>query len=339
VKESIILCYHHIVEAIPADPLDILNRFRVYVEARRFRQQMEILARRYSIVPLDQFLTRLAAGTPRGGLAAVTLDDGYADNYWFAFPILERLGVPATIFLATGYIEHQVPFWWDRLSGFFCAKAGGTLSASASLGSVELRTPDHLRRAHFALRERLCALDGAARNRLLDTLGAESGPSGSRPLTWREVSTMSRRGVGFGAHSEWHSSLIALPPPQLREDITASRDRIAVHLGGEPTAFAYPHGDVDARVRNEVAAAGFLGSVTIRPEMCTATCDRYLLPRVSVGNHNRTNFARLLDTLEGAAHNAHAPTVTALKRILPGPVWSAGRRVSRALGSIRRNAH
>ncbi|HKV44144.1 MAG TPA: polysaccharide deacetylase family protein [bacterium] len=342
-RGSVILCYHHIVEAIPADPLDILNRFHVYVEARRFRQQMEILARRYSIVPLDEILTRLADGTLRAGLAAVTLDDGYADNYSVAFPLLERLGVPATIFLATGYIEHGLPFWWDRLSWHFCAKAGGVLSVPPLLGGrgMDLRTRDTMRQGHFELRERLRALDGSARNHLLDALGAGNGPPGSRPLAWHEVSTMRRRGVGFGAHSEWHSSLVALSPQDLREEIGASRDHIAVHLGDEPTIFAYPYGNVDARVSGAVAAAGFLGSVTTRSAVCAAASDRFLLPRISVGNCSRTRFARILDTIEESTHehHAHIPAVAALKRVLPGPVWTAGRHVSRALRSIHHDGN
>ena len=43
------------------------------------------------------------------------LDDGYRDNFVCAFPILKQLGIPATIFLATGYVDSgQLP-WYDQV--------------------------------------------------------------------------------------------------------------------------------------------------------------------------------------------------------------------------------
>lgn len=45
----------------------------------------------------------------------VTFDDGYMDNFTNALPILQQMGIPATIFLTTGNIDTCEEFWWDEL--------------------------------------------------------------------------------------------------------------------------------------------------------------------------------------------------------------------------------
>lgn len=78
-----------------------------------FRQQMEYLKRRYSVVPLEEAV--LAGSTlPRPArLVAITFDDGYQDNATIAAPILRSLGLPACFFVATDMIGSLQPFPHD----------------------------------------------------------------------------------------------------------------------------------------------------------------------------------------------------------------------------------
>ena len=320
-----ILCYHHIVEVDPPDPLGVY-RFRSQVETRRFEQQMEVLARRYSIVPLHTLLAKLTSGILRAGLAAVTFDDGYADNYEVGFPTLRRLGIPATIYLTTGYIDSGMPFWMDRLAWLLSRHAGEVLSVSPELGgdNIDLSSRERVVEIHFKLRERLRTLDRVGRERFLNAVSPESPPpSVGRPLTWEGASEMQRQGVSFGAHSQWHSSLVALANPVLKNEIEASRDRIIARLGSRPVTFAYPYGHVDERVSRAVEVAGFLGAVTVRPELCSGASPRYLLPRVQVGNWDRDTFTKTLDTLGNKPNHIGS----LLKCVLPPSVWPAGRRI------------
>jgi peptidoglycan/xylan/chitin deacetylase (PgdA/CDA1 family) len=45
----------------------------------------------------------------------VTFDDGYADNLHHAKPLLERYGIPATVFVTSDYIGQEHEFWGDKL--------------------------------------------------------------------------------------------------------------------------------------------------------------------------------------------------------------------------------
>jgi peptidoglycan/xylan/chitin deacetylase (PgdA/CDA1 family) len=71
----------------------------------------------FDVVPLSRFVARLAAGESVGGMLVITHDDGYLDNYEHAAPILSKLGLPATFFVSTRFIESDIVPWWDADEG------------------------------------------------------------------------------------------------------------------------------------------------------------------------------------------------------------------------------
>jgi peptidoglycan/xylan/chitin deacetylase (PgdA/CDA1 family) len=84
------------------------------VPSRLFDEQMSYLKARYNVVSPDDVLADLSGGEPLPPRAAMlTFDDGYADVFEQAYPILERYGLPAALFLATDFIDQDVPFPHD----------------------------------------------------------------------------------------------------------------------------------------------------------------------------------------------------------------------------------
>jgi peptidoglycan/xylan/chitin deacetylase (PgdA/CDA1 family) len=95
-----ILSYHSIGDH-PADPYAVTTG--------DFANQMAYLAERFTVLSMDQLADRLGEEKPLPPRAvAVTLDDGYRDSYTQAYPILARLGIPATIFLPVGFMGSHV---------------------------------------------------------------------------------------------------------------------------------------------------------------------------------------------------------------------------------------
>jgi peptidoglycan/xylan/chitin deacetylase (PgdA/CDA1 family) len=70
--------------------------------------------RRFAVIPLGEMVTRLERGQPLAGTLAITFDDGYRDNHDLAAPILRDLGLPATFFIVSDFIESEVVPWWDE---------------------------------------------------------------------------------------------------------------------------------------------------------------------------------------------------------------------------------
>ena len=104
----IILCYHRIFE--PETDPHLLS-----VSPAHFREQLEVVKRMAEPLSLDGLSVVPDRGAfPRRGVI-ITFDDGYLDNLENALPILRAAEVPATIYIATGYIGSNREFWWDDL--------------------------------------------------------------------------------------------------------------------------------------------------------------------------------------------------------------------------------
>jgi peptidoglycan/xylan/chitin deacetylase (PgdA/CDA1 family) len=111
---GLILCYHNVVA--PGD--DQIGGPGLHIACDRFEQQMRWLAAHYDVVSLREFSTRLTGRrTARRAMAAVTFDDGYAGVFRYAFPVLDMLGIPATVFLVARAVGGAGGFSWDGDTG------------------------------------------------------------------------------------------------------------------------------------------------------------------------------------------------------------------------------
>lgn len=114
-----ILTYHRVVDLVQGVAPPEHN-----VTPGRFRHQLEgMQARGYEFWSLDRLLSAVQAGNElHDRIAVVTFDDGYESVYLNAFPILKELGIPATVFVATKYLDGQDPFFFDDWGSSFRAQ-------------------------------------------------------------------------------------------------------------------------------------------------------------------------------------------------------------------------
>lgn len=106
IRPALVLAYHGLGQ-LPR----VLDPHNQMVPPEQFEQHVRSLQRRrYNFVTLSDFVTRLRAGEPLRGVCALTFDDGFADHATVLLPLLERLAVPATVFVCPGLLGQPHPF-------------------------------------------------------------------------------------------------------------------------------------------------------------------------------------------------------------------------------------
>jgi len=273
-----ILIYHRVVPE--PDPL-----FPEQVCAKEFDRQLAVLGRWFAVLPLGEAVARLRGGTLPIRAACVTFDDGYADNAAVALPILLRRGIPATFFLATGFIDGG-RMWNDSVIETFRRARGDVLDARCigldqlSVSTIELR--------RLAIDRALAALKYLPleeRQRRVEELGAgasEKLPSGLM-MTEEQVRQLHSSDMEIGAHTVTHPILARVDPERAGGEIRDSKNRLEAITGTPVTLFAYPNGKPGLDYRREhvdmVRELGFEAAVSTAWGVAHAASDPFQLPR------------------------------------------------------------
>ncbi|MGH7415885.1 MAG: polysaccharide deacetylase family protein [Candidatus Rokuibacteriota bacterium] len=232
---------------------------------------MRHVAEHYVVLPVEELAECARRGRVPKRALALTFDDGYRDTLTHAAPILARHALPATVFLATGYIGTSEMPWYDLLAlGFKTTSERGVEIAPGrilSLGS----TGERLSALQTALMH-LKRLPDVDRQKALGRLLGVLRPSGSQRLKrvmldWEEADALRGLGFSIGAHTIDHPIMSRVAPEAAWGQIHGSKMDIERHLGVSVRAFAYPNGgsdDYDSTTVDLVARAGFSCAVTTR---------------------------------------------------------------------------
>lgn len=288
-----ILAYHRVLDTVEPSGFRFDPEL-ISASSDAFRQQLAIVKRRFAPMRFDELIDCLDRGRPVPRRAVlITFDDGYDDNYRYAWPILRDAGLSAMFFVSTGHIDSGRPYAYDWLVHMLCTTRAARLQAP-ELG-LDLALPDHLcaRRALAAdVLDRIKALDAEAQQALIDRLQRDwsipsrDGHPDCRPMTWAQLREMHASGMEVGSHGVDHRMLARMPPAAMREELSVSKRTIERELGAEAQVISYPVGGVDAYNPDVVAAVREAGyrvacSYLAGPESLRAD-SRYDMRRIPV---------------------------------------------------------
>jgi len=261
----LILGYHRVVED-GADQAECLPG--MVISQRSLRAQLEWVARRCRIVSLDELGAHLEDGGSGAGLAAITFDDGYRDVYEHGLPLLERMGLPAAVFVVTGSLSTGTPLLHDRLYQIVSEAARTRRPLPPPLAALLPRAGGSRARSPLATTRALLASAPAARLLcLLDDASSEGGwqppPRALDPVDWHTLLQLQRAGITIGSHTHSHALLASEDTASVCDELQRSRRELVAGLGTEVDHFAYPDGSFNAHVVRAVAAAGYRFAYTI----------------------------------------------------------------------------
>jgi len=246
---------------------------------RGMARQLTALSKLASVVPLTWALERLHNGVklpPRA--VALTFDDGYADTLTLAVPLLERLRLPATLFLVPEFPSRTARPWWENLA-FAVTKATTAgfewEGASYSLVDTPARS-NALSRLTRSLQFRPGAARRVAMTEVLERLGP-TPPAPELMMDWDGARELARRGFDIQSHTMAHAVLAQETAKEQQRDLRMAREALERETGTEITSIAYPHGTAahyDAATLESARAAGYRWGITTREGFTCADTPR-----------------------------------------------------------------
>lgn len=292
-----ILIFHRVL-AQP-DPL-----FPDLPDVATFEARMRWVRDWFNVLPLAQAIERLGSGTIPARALAITFDDGYADNEELAAPILKRLGLTATFFVATGFLRGTC-MWNDQVIEAIRGCEAELIDLSAlGMACHSLATLDARRDTIGALLTGIKHLEPARRQAVTDQIVAAAGARPSLGLMMRPEQVRSLRALGMsvGAHTVTHPILTRLSPLAALAEMRDSKDELERILGEPVELFAYPNGVPAQDYAQEHAAmareCGFAAAVSTAWGAASIRSDRFQLPRFTPWDRTRFRYgARLLANL------------------------------------------
>jgi peptidoglycan/xylan/chitin deacetylase (PgdA/CDA1 family) len=273
-----VLIYHRVMAA--PDPLRPGEPTAAEFEAR-----MRWLKARFNAIPLADAVAGLKAGKLPARPLAITFDDGYRDNHDLAAPILAKLGLPATFFVATGYLDGGIMFNDAVIEAVRKARGDALDLGTAGLDTYSLQTLDDRRRAIAAILGTLKPRPPRERGELAERIAAAAGATLPRDLMMSsdQVAALHRSGMTVGAHTATHPILARTDAATARNEIEAGRRCLETITGARVGLFAYPNGKPGADYVAEhvamVRELGFDGAVSTAWGAAAPGDDPYQIPR------------------------------------------------------------
>jgi peptidoglycan/xylan/chitin deacetylase (PgdA/CDA1 family) len=284
-----VLIFHRVLKA--PDPL-----FPGEADAARFDQILSWIDQWFTVLPLGEAVTLLQAGNLPPNALCITFDDGYADNYEVALPILLRHNMTATFFVASAYLDGG-RMWNDTVIEAIRRCSRDSLDLSAiGLGTFDLATPVERRRAIDAA---LTALKHRAPEERGRLAGAVAEVANARlpddlMMTAGQVRSLHREGMTIGAHTRTHPILAVLEEQAARDEIAGGRQDLEDIIRDCVDLFAYPNGrpgvDYLQRDVHTVRALGFSAAVTTAWGCARSGDDLYQIPRFTPWDRSRLRF-------------------------------------------------
>lgn len=286
-----ILVYHRF------GPTDDLKRMGV----ASFEKQIQTLVEHFNVLDLRSLCSRLTAKEPvPPNTVVLTIDDGYEDFYLYAYPLLKKYSLPATVYVTTDFTDNKIWLWPDFIEFVIHRTRHDdyTLQMNGKVFHYRLKKEPFQTWSDVA--DYCLTLKTETRNQFLRDFSGDlevSVPSIPEPeyraLSWEQIREMSRQGIEIGSHTCTHPRLAMTDDADLLYEIGGSKKRIESMLGEEVESFCYPHGsqvDFDDRAKALVKEAGYRNAVAGYFDL-NSTADLFELRRYGIGS-NMMNFAK-----------------------------------------------
>ena len=257
---AIVLMYHSISDGSADAHVDPANRLPLAA----FERQMAFLAEHRKVLSLSALVDQVSRGeSPPAGSVCITFDDGYLDNLTVAAPVLAKYSFPATLYLATGYVQRSEPQWADVLHSLWLRRTVHRLNLpELGLPSGDLSFAAPAAAARKLLHRGLLGAEHVQRTQCLTEIERQLKPAGTMPrltMNWDDARELRARYplFEFGGHTQDHIDLRTHTGDTAQRQIDGCAADIRRELNAEPQHFSFPYGRWCDSTRGLVSGSGW----------------------------------------------------------------------------------
>lgn len=289
-----VLIFHRVLPT--PDPL-----FPEEPDARRFEALLRTVSRCFNVIPLAEAVRGLREGGLPHGALSITFDDGYADNQQVAVPVLNKLGLPATFFVASGFLDGG-RMWNDTVVESVRRTRLERLDLEAlGLGVHALGSTLQRRQAIDRLLRAIKHLPPGQRQQRVEQIASRCGAvlPDDLMMSSEQLRQLHAAGMEVGGHTMSHPILCSVPDDVAQGEMAENKRHLEQLLQVPMRLFAYPNGkpgsDFAARHAGLARALGYEAAVTTAPGVARPGADLMQLPRFTPWDRSERRFAwRLL---------------------------------------------
>ncbi len=260
------------------------------ISASEFDAHLDYLGKHHRVLPLSDVIDFLQNGkTLPPNTAVITIDDGYADAYDIAFPLLKEKQTPATVYAVTDFLDGKCWLWTDLMRYVLLKTESKNISIGFENELIEAALGDDLQRLETAgrINSRLKKLPDDLKDKkiadLARSLGVEipAKPSGDfAAITWEQAREMDAANVRIESHTVQHPILTNIAGGRLDVELKSSKKRLEEMLDRPVENFCYPNGSFNENVKNAVENAGYKSATTTNYGFNDRQMNRFLLNRI-----------------------------------------------------------
>lgn len=301
---AVITLMYHRINVIDTDPWGIC------VSPNNFEEQVKFLKNNFNLISTHDLINQIKNGNITANSICVTFDDGYADNYAHAKPILEKNNCPATFFIATAFINECTPFWWDeleiillhskQLNGKLCLQIEGeeheyTFNKS---GLTTQQWQQHINWKWYdePLTDRCAAfldiwkkLRPLSYKEIKNQMAAIRNWAGNNiaeqrlPMNEQQLYELSKNNLfTIGMHTHTHPDLRTKEKHVQEEEIVCCKKLLADKYNIENNSLAYPYGSYNNQTIKAAAALQISACFTTEPGKINVNSNLMKLKRCQV---------------------------------------------------------
>lgn len=259
-----------------------------------FEKTIQFLSSNFPVMLLEDFLEDPGSYKKEKTLATISFDDGYKDNIEIAAPILQRYRCPASFYLVTDCIDHNLPTWTYITDHFFQQDGKIDMQFEYDFVPADFRSISWMNAAEGSewgkkIKPWMKTLSNPQRLQIMEAMESRRNGKGiprDMMMNWTDVKQLQAAGFYMGSHSRTHPMLASLTnETEIRDELENSAKRMETELGERPLTISYPIGSWDERVTRIAGSTGYKYGLAVEQRFYKPGIDNiFTIPRVELYN-------------------------------------------------------